>query len=392
MKLSVGVFFGGQSVEHEVSVISAVQAMHSMDRQKYDVVPFYVTKDGILYTGDALFDIAEYKNIPALLAKCAHVFLGRKNAKEVWAVLAKPKMFSSADVARIDLAFPIVHGAGTEDGSMQGWFESLRLPYVGCDIAASAIGMDKVRQKDVLRAAGVPVLDAFAFSAGDYIDGPAAVMSACEEHFGYPVIIKPAGLGSSVGIKVAADRQGLEKAIDLACEFSTRILAERAITNLREINCAVLGDEDTAIPSACEEPVSAGEILSYGDKYLSGGKDSGMSGATRRLPAELSPAKEAEIKELAIKTFKALGFAGVVRIDFLMDGDTVYVNEPNTIPGSLAFYLFEAAGLPYSQMLDKMIELSLKRVRRESTLRHSFETNIFALKADSKLKGGIKKQ
>ncbi len=392
MKLSIGVFFGGRSVEHEVSVISAVQAMYSLDTEKYDVIPFYVTKDCILYTGDALKDIDNYKDIPGLLSRCTGVYLGRKNAKEVWAIMAaKPKMFGSPDVAKIDLAFPIVHGAGTEDGSMQGWFESVGLPYVGCDIAASAIGMDKARQKDVMRAAGVPVLEAKTFYAADYIADPEAVMSGCEEAYGYPVIVKPAGLGSSVGIKVAFDRTGLEAAIDLACEFSSRILVERAITNLREINCAVLGDEAEAIPSACEEPVTAGEILSYGDKYLTGSKDSGMSGATRRLPADLTPEKTAEIQELAVRAFRALGFSGAVRIDFLLEGDTVYVNEPNTIPGSLAFYLFEAAGIPYPELLDRMIALALKRARREGALHHSFETNIFALKSGGKLKGGIKK-
>ncbi len=394
MKLSIGVFFGGRSVEHEVSVISAIQAMESMDSSKYDIYPFYITKEGVMYTGGNLSHIEGYKDIPKLLSGATKVYLGRKSANEVYAIRATPKLFSSPELFKIDMAFPIMHGEGTEDGSIQGLFESLCLPYVGSDVTASAIGMDKVRQKDVLAAAGLPVLPCYSFYLNEYIDDGDKIMDNIEAKFAYPVIVKPAGLGSSVGIKVARDRSELETAIDYASEFTVRILVERAITDLREINCAVAGDYEDATPSVCEEPVMAGEILSYSDKYLSGSKSkgqasSGMASATRQIPANISEEKTAEIQNLAVSAFKALGFSGVSRIDFLMEGETVYVNEPNTIPGSLAFYLFEASGMPYRYLLDKMIEVSLKKMRRSATLRKSFETNIFELKASGK--SGVKK-
>ena len=395
MKLSVGVFFGGCSTEHEVSVSSAVQAMHALDPEKYQVTPFYTTKQGVLYTGEALLQIENYRNIPALLEQCTQAAILRRSESEVWAVRAQPKKFGSNDLVRLDLAFPIVHGTNTEDGSIQGFFETLRLPYVGCDVASSALGMDKMAAKQVLAAAGLPVLQGVCFYHRDYLLDEQAHLERIEALGPYPIIVKPVNLGSSVGIKVASDRDALREAIDYASTFAPRLLCERAVTGLREINCAVLGDEQEATPSLCEEPVTAGEILSYADKYMSQGGAKGMSGAQRRLPAELSAEKTQEIQSLAVDAFRAIGCSGVVRVDFLMDtddGDKVYINELNTIPGSLSFYLFAPAGLPYEELLDRLIDLAFKRQRQRDSLTYSYETNIFDTKATGMLKGtkGIK--
>ncbi|NLT57853.1 MAG: D-alanine--D-alanine ligase [Clostridiales bacterium] len=395
MKLSVGVFFGGRSVEHEVSVITAVQAMHAMDKARYEVLPFYTTKEGVLYTGDALFEIERYRDIAALLALCTPVVLQRRR-DGVYAMRAEPKRFGSNELGRVDVAFPAVHGTNTEDGSLQGFFETLLLPYAGCDVLSSALGMDKMAQKQVLKDAGLPVLDAICFHTRDYVRDAEAMLNNIEARFGYPVIVKPVNLGSSVGIGVANDREALRAAIDQASGFAFRLLCERAVGQLREINCAVLGDYEEVVPSFLEEPVTSGEILSYTDKYLSGGgakqgqKGAGMSGARRRLPADLPPEKAQEIRELALAAFHALGCNGVVRIDFLIDtadGDRVYINEPNTIPGSLAFYLFQPAGIPYDRLIDRLIELALKRQRERATLIFSYETNIFDTKQTGALKG-----
>ena len=392
MRVSVGVFFGGRSVEHEVSVISAVQAMHAMDRTRYDVHPFYITKQGVFYTGQALTQIERYRDIPALLQECTPVALLRREPGEVWAVRAQPKRFGGNDIARLDVAFPIVHGTNTEDGSIQGMFESLLLPYVGSDVAASAIGMDKMVQKQVLAAAGLPVLDALCFHTRDYVLREEATLDRIERACGYPVIVKPVNLGSSVGIRVADDRNALREAIDYAASYAPRLICERAVTALREINCAVLGDAEETVTSLCEEPVMAGEILSYADKYMSdGGKDSGMSGAQRRLPAELSGELEQRIRTLAADAFRAIGCGGVVRVDFLLDtagGEGVpYVNELNTLPGSLSYYLFAPAGLPYPELLDRLIDLAFKRQRERDNLVFSYETNIFDGKQTGALKG-----
>lgn len=379
MKIRVGVFFGGKSVEHEVSVISGLQAYNSFDRDKYEPVPIYITKDNELYTGDAIADIANYRNIPALLLKSIRVFAMCEQG-QVQLIRYPVKKMGNSVVAQIDVAFPVVHGANVEDGSLQGFLRHYNIPLVGCDVAASAVTMDKYVMKTVLKDNGIPVLDCVTLNVKEYERDEEAAYSKVEGRIGYPVIIKPVNLGSSVGIKVAKDRDGLREALEYAFTFGPRVLIERAITNLREINCAVLGDYEEAQASECEEPISSDEILSYEDKYVAGGKggSEGMRTARRELPADLPPQKREEIRQMAVKTFQVLNCGGVSRIDFMIDQDTdqVYVNEINPIPGSLAFYLWEALGKPYAELLDDMVGLALKREREEKNMLTSFDSNI----------------
>jgi len=393
MKINVGVFFGGSSVEHEVAVISAIQAIHSLDQSKYTPIPIYITKKGEIYTGDALLDINNYKNIESLLGRSTKVTIGR-TGNEFIVYRTPAKMLGSNVLAKIDIAFPIVHGTKCEDGTVQGFLELLGIPYVGCDVLSSALGMEKVAQKQILKENGLPVLDCISFYNKEWSVSSESLIQNIESSMGYPVIVKPSNLGSSVGIKKVNNRAELEEAVSLAGSFANKILVERAITNLREINCSVLGDYEKAEASACEEPIAHDEILSYSDKYLGesskGSGSKGMSSLRRKLPAEISPEQEKEIKELALKTFQALGCSGVARIDFLMDvddGNKVYVNEINTIPGSLAFYLWEATGLLYKYLLDRMIEIGFKRDRERQGLMFSYDTNIFALGGTPGLKG-----
>ena len=383
MKISVAVFFGCRSVEHEVSIISAVQAMTSLDREKYDIYPVYVTKDGEMVTGEVLFDIENFKDIPKLLEKCNSVTFVRKNGKVVMSTLSKG-LFTKTKENAIDVAFPIVHGTNCEDGTLQGFFEFLGLPYVGCDIISSAVGMDKAVFKDVLKRFNLPVLPCITFYAREYAQDKEAMADQIIEKIGLPAIVKPVNLGSSVGIKKASDKNGLIDAIDLAVSFADKVLVERAVTGLREINCSVLGDSDECIASVCEEPFMTDEILSYEDKYTSGGKKTGgskgMASLSRKVPADLDENRTEEIRELACKIFKALGCCGVVRIDFMIDtdSDTVYANEINTIPGSLSFYLWEPAGVSYKELLDRMISLAFRRQRKKDDLTFTIDTNILA--------------
>ena len=380
MSINLGVFFGGASVEHEVSVISALQAIHSIDREKYNVVPIYISKQGIMYTGDMLLQIDKYTDMDKLLASSEQVTLAR-NLQEVYLYKSPPKLMSKNIICKIDIAFPIVHGTNCEDGTIQGYFELLRLPYVGSDILASSVGMDKVIMKHVFRGNDLPVVNFLSFSSKEWQRESEEIILKIENEIGYPVIVKPANLGSSVGIKKANNAQELEEAVELAAAFALRILVEKAVVKLKEINCAVLGDYDSAKPSFCEEPIANDEILSYSDKYMSKGSSKGMSSTKRKLPAELSPEMEEEIKELAVKAFKAIGCSGVVRVDFLvdMDDNSVYVNEVNTIPGSLSFYLWEAAGVSFTQLLDEMIGLGLKRNREREKLMFTYSTNILSM-------------
>ncbi|MEA4892813.1 MAG: D-alanine--D-alanine ligase family protein [Peptococcaceae bacterium] len=386
MKINLGLFFGGKSVEHEVAVISASQTLAALDPEKYEVIPIYITKDNELYTGQALKDIANFKDIKNLLSQCQQVVLQRDKRKVN--VLRYPaKLFSNPLVASLDLAFPVVHGTNVEDGSIQGLFQLLSLPYVGSDVGASAVGMDKWASKCLLQGAGLPVLPGYCFNTTYYFAGPEKVAEKLEGLFAYPMMVKPVNLGSSVGVMKAGDRQSLLYAIELAASFAQRILVEPVVQNLKEVNCAVLGDFEYTEASACEEPISSGELLSYADKYQAGGKSDpaaegakGMGSAKRKLPAEIDGATEARVKDLAQKAFLALNCSGVARVDFLIDqaDGQIYINELNTIPGSLSFYLWEAAGKDFRRLTEDMINLALKRERQQKQLIWSNSVNILA--------------
>ncbi len=379
MNIRVGLFFGGKSVEHEVSVITGLQAAQNIDRSRFDVIPIYITKQGEFYTGDEVGRIESYRDIPTLLRRSTRITLVNDNGR-VWMVRYPAKRFGSSIVGELDVALPAVHGTNGEDGTLQGFFNLIGLPYAGCDILSSAVGMDKFVQKCVLKECGIPVLDALRLRSGDR-----EAAEKIEARFKYPVIVKPINLGSSVGISVAHDRAGLEDALELAETFSDSLLVEPAIEELVEINCAVLGDANGAVASECERPLGSDEILSYEDKYVGGGKKTsgaskGMATLGRELPAKIPDAMRDEIRSLALRAFEALGCSGVARIDFLLDGKEkkIYLNEFNTIPGSLAFYLFEAAGMRYRDMLTRLIGMALGRARREQNITYSFDSNILS--------------
>lgn len=388
MKICVGLFFGGQSVEHEVSVITGLQAYYAFDKEKYDVVPVYITKKNEFYVGESIGDIAAYKNIPALLQKSTRVVMVQEEGK-VYLTELNTKMFKKPVKILIDVAFPAVHGTNVEDGTLAGFFRTLCIPYVGCDVTSSALGMDKAAMKAVLVQAGVNTLPCITLDIYSYENDVKSVMDRVEAAISYPVIVKPVNLGSSVGIKIAHDRTGLEEALNDAFTFAPKVLVEKAITNLKEVNCSVLGDSEHAEASECESPVAKDEILSYKDKYMSGnggskgaksGNGEGMASLSRELPAKISPEVKAKIQEMSVKTFQALGCNGVARIDCMIDQDTneLYVNEINTIPGSLSFYLWEPVGKPYDELLDDCVKLALKRQRELNNISFSFDTNLLA--------------
>ncbi len=379
MKTKVAMLFGGKSVEHEVSVISGIQALLNMDTDKYEVIPVYMTKKNEMYVGDEIGKIESYKDIDALLARSTRVIMVNDNDR-IRLVSYPLKKFGKHTEIEVEIVFPVVHGTNVEDGALQGYLKTMGVPFVGCDVTASAVGMDKYIMKAILKEAGVPVLDAQIYTLSDYAEIE-SMMDQIEKGLGYPVIVKPVNLGSSVGISVAKTKVELSNAIDDAFRYATKVLVEHAITNLREINCAVLGDENEAEASECEEPLHTKDILSYEDKYVSnakGGGSKGMASVSRKIPADLSPEMREEVRSMAVKSFQALGCNGVSRIDFMIDEDTgkLYFNEINTIPGSLAFYLWEPIGVPYRELLDRMIQLSLKRVRTEGNLTFTFDTNI----------------
>lgn len=381
MKVKIGVLFGGKSVEHEVSVITGIQAIENIDKEKYDIIPIYMTKTNEMYVGKDIGNIEKYKNIPELLKSSERVVISGENGR-AQLLIYKTSAFKSNIYDYFDIAFPIVHGTDLEGGALYGFFKILNVPCVGSDVLSSSISMDKHIAKCILKEKDIPVLNCLCFDLKEYKTNLDGIIKNILDEFGFPVIIKPVDSGSSVGISIAKNEAELEESIDEAFKYSKRILAEHAISNMREINCSVLGDYEYCIASECEEPIKSDEILSYKDKYISGGKkiggDKGMNVAGVRLPANISDDIKNTIQDLAQKTFRAVGSSGVVRIDFMIDNDNnkIYVNEINTIPGCLSFHLWKASNLQYKDLLNNLIDITLKRQREEDSILYSFDTNM----------------
>lgn len=381
MKTNIAVFFGGRSTEHEISVISANQAMAAMDSDKYNVIPVYITKDGRWFTGEALTDVKNYRNTAELLKQCTQVYM-RPIYGDYNLYKAERKMFGSDVFAKLDAVIPVLHGSNGEDGIFEGVLETIGIPYAGCGTLASANGMDKITMKMILASDGIPVVDYVWFTDKQWFGRRDELIAKIESKLGYPVIVKPANLGSSVGIGRADNREELLAKVDDARRYSARIIVEDLVENLQEINCAVLGDCDEYRTSVLEEPIKSGEILSYTDKYMGGTKDNrGMHASKKRIPADLPKEETERIQFLAGETFRVLSCHGVSRVDVMVDAKTrdIYVNEINTIPGSLSFYLWEAAGLKFDELMDELVRLAFKRKRDQGSKTVSYDSNIFAL-------------
>lgn len=378
MKIKVGVIFGGPTVEHEVSVISAVQAMESMNVEKYDIIPIYITKDRTWYTGKMLMDIEIYKDFDMLKRYAKSVNLINRNGLFY---LQSTKGFKKL-VTDIDVIFPIVHGNGAEDGSLQGYLETIGVPYVGSGVIGSAIGQDKIIMKQVMATCGFPIVPYTWFFDYEYFNEKDKILKSIEK-MGFPVVVKPSTLGSSVGISVAKDEISLDKAIDEAIKYDQKIVVEKKVENLIEVNCSVIGNYEYQETSCLEEVSSDEDFLTYNDKYVGNGKSGkskGMASASRIIPARLDEKITNQIKDMSKELFRCLNFGGVCRIDYLIDKETkkVYVNEPNTIPGSLAFYLWEASNKKYNELLDELITTAIKNYKEKQKKIHSFESNILS--------------
>lgn len=395
MKTNVAVFFGGRSVEHEISVISALQAINAFDGNKYNIVPIYISKQGRWYTGQNLLDLKNYRNLDKLVAEAEEVFMrpeyGDYNLYKAngGGIFSKKKQV----VAELHVAIPVLHGTNGEDGIFEGLLETIGIPFAGCNTLSSANGMDKITMKMILNAEGIPVVDYVWFTDNQWNSGKDAIVEKIESKLGYPVIVKPANLGSSVGIGTAADRRELIERINNAEKFSQRIIVEHMVEQLKEINCSVLGDADDHQSSVCEEPIKSGKFLSYEDKYMGGTKTSqGMQASEKRIPADLPEEMSEKIRFIAGETFRVLSCHGVSRIDVMIDekDNSVYVNEINTIPGSLSFYLWEATGISFTELMDRLVALALKRKRATDRKTFTYDQNIFALGGGTKGSKGTK--
>lgn len=404
MKIRLGVMFGGKSVEHEISIISAIQAIGYLDREKYEVVPIYITKSNEFYIGENIGKIESYTNLKKLLSESQRVIpVSETNCVKL--VRYPMKRFGKNELDYFDIAFPIVHGTNVEDGTLQGYLSMLNVPYVGCDVLSSAVGMDKYVMKTVLKDNGIPVLDCVRFTSRDFDEDSDGVAEKIEKEIGYPVIVKPINLGSSIGISKADNRDKLIDSLETAFCYAEKVLVEKAVENLKEINCSVLGDCEEAEASVCEQPINDGDILDYEEKYMrnggskgsktgtklpaKSGGSKGMASLSRKIPADITDEQRQTIEHYAVKAFKCLGCCGVSRLDFMMNDKTgeIWLNEINTIPGSLAFYLWEPKGVKYAELLDRMISLARKRDRQNGNITYAFDTNVLQ---GVKLGGGSK--
>lgn len=394
MKIKLGVIFGGVSVEHEISVISALQAMKNIDTNRYDVIAIYITKDGEWYTGEMLKDIKIYSDMDLLKRYAKPIVLYKDEDRFV----LQSKSFLKREIGELDICFPIMHGTNGEDGSLQGYLETIGIPYCESDCYASVLGQDKVFMKQVWASCGVPIVKYEWFFDIEYQSNSDKIIEKIEK-LGYPVIVKPARLGSSVGISVAHDEMELREAISDAIKYDSKILVEEMVQNLKEVNISVLGNYRKQKLSAIEEVGGKNDLLTYEDKYVGGGKtkgpSKGMASAKRIIPARISKDLSSRVRDIATKAFKALNSSGVVRIDFLIDeaNNKVYANEINSIPGSLSFYLWDKLGMEYTELLDEVLNIAVKDFKDKKAKVHSFDTNILSNFESNGVKGikGIKK-
>lgn len=384
--LKVGVIFGGETVEHEVSIITAVQAMNYIDSSKYQVIPIYISKDHNWYTGQALRSMSTYKDLSTIGYVTKEVTLTKRDNSFV---LQKKRGLFKGIVDTIDVAFPIVHGKGVEDGSLAGYLETLGIPYVGPSMLGASIGQDKVVQKQVMAASGIPVVDYLWFYDSEYQTDEDKYLKDIKA-LGYPVIVKPARLGSSVGIEVAKNEKEVKTAIEEAIKYDQKIIVEKMIDNLKEVDCAVVGNYEDMECSLIGEMLTDNDFLTFEDKYLgkSGGKKGGaknqeggkISTGGFKIPAELDKDLEEQIYKYSKEAFRCLNLSGVTRFDFLIDtkAKKAYVNEPNTIPGCLAFFFFTPKGKKYPKLLDELIKGAIKEYKQSKKKVTSFESNVLS--------------
>ncbi|MEF9879465.1 MAG: D-alanine--D-alanine ligase family protein [Clostridia bacterium] len=382
-KLQLGVIFGSRSCEHEVSIISAVQLMRAADRQTYDIIPIYISKKGVWYTGDPLFDISTYTPFDENRKGIQRVNLDITAGSGALTAMEHGKGPFSKDheviVARLECVIPVMHGMHGEDGSLQGLFEMCNIPYASSGVGASAIGMDKVFMKQNFRGCGFPVLPSSWLLRKAWELDHTASLEKIEKELPYPVFVKPASLGSSIGVTKANDRKGLQDALELAFEFDRKVLVEKGLNEPLELNCSVLGYNGDAKASEIEMPISGGDLLTFMDKYGSN-STKGMASLKRLLPAPIEPELREKIQALSIDIFREMDCKGVVRIDYMYDSasDGLYITEINTIPGSMAFYLWEPCAMPYSVLIDNLVRYAMEAQQEKDNCNYAYSSDILS--------------
>ncbi len=382
MKKQIGVIFGSRSCEREVSIISAVQLMRFADPEKYDVIPVYIDEQGSWYTGEALKEIRTYQPFRPDSKGIRKVFPDLSNGSGALLYLDRGTGLLARDrieiAARVDVYVIVMHGMNGEDGTLQGLLELANVPYTSTGVTGSAVGMDKIIMKQFFRGADLPVLPGEWFTRREFAEDPEKVLAAVEDLLGFPVFVKPANLGSSIGVSRADNREELKDAFELAFEYDRRVLAEKGLDKPIELNCSVLGYDGDLLASPIEMPLNHDEFLDFRDKYLGGGGSKGMASLSRMLPAPIEDDLKNRIQELSKSIFRLMDCKGVVRIDYMFDrnSEKLYITEINTIPGSLAFYLWEKDGISYRELIDRMIVYAEKAHADRNRTNYAYRSDI----------------
>lgn len=392
-KIQLAVLFGGRACEHDVSIITALQCMDAVDASQYDVIPVYIARDGVWYTGQPLRQIALLRSFNQNTPSITRVYPDiTADSRALLAIDRKKSIFGASGdsltvAARIDVALPTFHGLNGEDGTVQGLLELMNVPYTSSGLVGSAVGMDKIAMRKLFLGCGFPVLDAVWLSRDEWQKQAEAVVGRVRSALSYPVYVKPANLGSSIGISRVTDEAALHEAIEVALSYDRRVIVERGLESPIEVNCSVLGFGMDVQASVCEMPVRWEEFLTFEEKYLQGDASakgdgtksgSGMASLKRQIPAPIGDAKTYRIQSLSKEIFRMLDCKGVVRIDYMIDGEDVYVGEINTIPGSLAFYLWEPMGISYPMLIDKMVELAFVAHAEKNKAVFAFDSSLLA--------------
>ena len=381
-KIQLGVIFGSRSCEREVAIISAVQLMNHVNTEKYDIIPVYIDEQGRWYTGAPLRDVKTFQHfnpdmkgidlVQLDLAAGSGALIANRPGKGLF---GHP---TQEVVARLEVCVIVMHGMHGEDGTLQGLLEMANLPYTSTGVAGSAIGMDKIMMKQFFKGADLPVLPGTWYQRSQWEKDQAAVLNDVEEKLGYPVFVKPANLGSSIGVSRADDREGLIDSLQLAFDYDRRVLVEKGLDKPIELNCSVLGYDDDVTASPIEMPVTGEQFLDFSEKYLASGGSKGMASLHRILPAPIDDGLRDEIQSLSKRIFRMMDCKGVVRIDYMFDRATekIFITEINTIPGSLAFYLWENAGVKYTELIDRMVHHAQRAHEDKNMHNYAFTSNI----------------
>lgn len=373
---NVGILFGGRSVEHEVSVITAMQIIENIDKTKFNPVPIYINKNGEWLVSESFLRFESFKNEKFENAKKIIMSPNYKDGN-LYLHPNDIKLFTKKDLENIDVFFPAFHGTNGEDGTIQGLLELIGLPYVGAGVLSSSVGMDKIIMKDIFKSNNIPVVDYTYYYRSTWETRREYVLNDIESKITYPLFVKPANLGSSIGISKIKIKEELENALELAFSYDRKIIIEKAVENPREINCAVMGYEDDLEVSLCEEPLGWKEILSFEDKYVKNNKSAKGDNKNKNIPADLSDELRTQIENYAKLAFKSIDCRGNARIDFLVKDNQVFVNEINTMPGSIAFYLWEGRGYSFQELITKMIDIAIRAQKDKESNIYTYDSNLF---------------